>query len=84
MGGACNRTCLGVSAGKRDQVGFPNSLPWLALWLSQPGRQVLETAGTPGDLVLILPASPAHLGPMPPPVNSGTLAVSRHVAAKAL
>lgn len=33
---------------------------------------------------LILPSSPAHLGPMPPPVSSGPPAVSRHVAAKAL
>lgn len=39
MGGACNRTCLGVSAGKRDLIGFPSSLQWLAPWLPQPGLQ---------------------------------------------
>lgn len=52
MGGACNRTCHGVSAGKRVLFGFPSSLWWLALWLPRPGLQVLETAATPGGKCL--------------------------------
>lgn len=41
--GAFNRTCLGVSAGKRDLIGFLSGLQWL----SQASRSQ-ETAATPG------------------------------------
>ncbi|CAO2614054.1 hypothetical protein LEMLEM_LOCUS16383 [Lemmus lemmus] len=55
------------------------SLPEPGLDPDRPGRnsQAVEPA-------LILPSSPAHLGPMPPPVSSGPPAVSRHVVAEAL
>ncbi|MEJ1278048.1 hypothetical protein NN561_008967 [Cricetulus griseus] len=52
--------------------------------LRGPGGSGLYPAGRASEPALTLLPSPAHLGPMPPPVSSGALAVSRHVAAKAL
>lgn len=67
MGGACNRTCLGVSAGKRDLIGFPSSLQWLAPWLPQPGLQQPHLGIWPPSC----PPAPPTSAPCPPQSASG-------------
>lgn len=59
------------------QVRHPRALP-----LTIPQTQ--NSGARTTDLAPVLSSSPTHLGSMPPPLSFGTLAVSRHVAAKAL